>query len=253
MVIQIVGVPSKVFEEEHTIMTLMRLFKNKPESLEFFIEIYNQFPTKKNFSEEKLQDLVDGLKKDYPKVNEESIEVITKASKEIYSLDENSVSDLRGDLVELIVTELGPINNELRASYISIKDGQFFKDGVRIGEDAGHPDSNVDSLFHSKDTYENIEDVCCESYECKASLSNFFYVAQGRRPPRLIDDKRFNKLTYLEYLVGFFSSSNAFTMSFATFQSNIRLDRRKIRRMGFNNLQAIGSREITENWIKKYS
>ncbi|MFL9629297.1 hypothetical protein, partial [Aeromonas jandaei] len=81
-----------------------------------------------------------------------------------------------------------------------VKDGQFYEDGKRIGEDEGHSDSNVDSVFYSQIEYKNLKDVCCESLECKASLKSYLYVIKGKRPPQLIQAKKYNKLKYLEYL-----------------------------------------------------
>ncbi|WP_034763721.1 hypothetical protein [Rossellomorea vietnamensis] len=253
MKITIEGQPLIEPQDGHLLNELISVFKEYPDSLEFFMEIFNQYPNKNKFSEENLEKLVNGLVKDYPKIQEKAKEEIVKAVKLIYQKTENEISDLRGDLVEIIVADLGPQNSEHFTSCYTIKDGQFFQDGKRIGEQEGYSDSNVDSVFHSKKEYENLNEVCCESFECKASLSSYLYVVRGKRPPSIIDEKKYSKLKYLEYLNAFFKSGKLFQISFATFQRNLQRDSKKLRKMKINDLGILGCSDIAEAWMRKYS
>jgi hypothetical protein len=79
------------------------------------------------------------------------------------------------------------------------------------------------------------------------------FVVSGKRPPKLIDDDKYNKLKYLEFLGNFFSGSKVFKISFATFQRNVRKDINTIKRMRINNLDTLSGAKISEAWIRKYS
>jgi hypothetical protein len=253
MMIRIIGDPPLTPVEGTTSYKLIEIFKNSPTSLEMFLEVFNQFPQKNKYSYEKLEKLLGELRSIYPSVSDNVIIEIKTCIQEVYKGTEEEIADFRGELVELVVVQLGPSHKDLLHEYNLVSNGKFYIDDARLGESEGYSDSNLDSVFHSHSEYEEIEDVCCESYECKASVHTYLYVITGRKPPEIIKPQHYKKLKYLSYLQMYFEPGEYFNISFATFQLNTRKDINTLKKMDMSSLSILGGMELSAAWKVKFS
>lgn len=253
MAIRIIGDPPLVVEEGSIAFQLINIFKSSPTSLEMFLEIFNQFPHKNKYSQSKLVDLISELRSIYIAVTNDVVQEIQYCISLVYQGSETEISDFRGLLVELVVVHLGPFHESLLQKYELVSNGKFYLDEARVGDSQGHSDSNLDSVFHSQAEFREITDVCCESYECKASVRTYLHVIKGMKPPKIIEHRHYKKLQYLRYLQRYFYSSKNFTIAFATFQLNTRIDLETLKKMDMTSLSIIGGKDLSAAWVKKFS
>lgn len=242
MTIEFCGRTPSTYSKEHIIYKVATYVFQHYLYFELLSEILLEFTNVERFDKDYLEQCILA---DY----EEELQNIGGTTEyidlicELYNNNQDNFSDLRGDLLEFILLQLGPQKMEFTSKFSVLQECRIFENNKRIGEEEGHTDNNLDLVFYEKESLQSKKTVKAELIECKAKLDNYLFIKEGKQPP--IKQNHYNKLCYLNFLLEYFEESKDFFILFATFQKNTSNSERNLKRLKFEGLGIINGEHIS--------
>ncbi|MDD3269017.1 MAG: hypothetical protein PHX14_06825 [Syntrophomonadaceae bacterium] len=151
---------------------------------------------------------------------------------EFLTEDFNKDGNLRGKLLEFIISQIGPINNINSNTLSILVDCRVLENDIPIGED-----KNFDICFYCD--YKCIEELQAELIESKLDINNFLFKEPYSPNTSEVTSRAKEKLEYMKEVFIKLSNSRHLIIALATIKYDIEPSRQTIVKLGFDNIVKI--------------
>lgn len=151
MTIEFCGRTPSSYSKEHVIYKITTYVFQHYLYFELLSEILLEFTTVERFDKEYIERFIlSDYEEEFRNIGDvtEYMDLIC----ELYNNNQDDFSDLRGNLLEFILLQLGPQKIKFVTKFSVLQECRIFENNKRIGEEEGHTDSNLDLVFYEKES-----------------------------------------------------------------------------------------------------